>query len=280
MVFGKLARKIPAIRRLHEQRDRLKEELLKARALVKKKDQACRQTKDQLRALKKKSDLQIAAQPLQPLTDRLERHGIELVLDVGANRGQYGGSLRRAGYGGKIISFEPLTEAFSKLQQTCAEDEDWSCCRLGLGERDGDSTINISANSVSSSFLPARDWATEVQPRIAFIGQEVVPVRRLDNLVPELTKATRIFLKIDAQGFERPVLMGAEGVLDRIALVQLELSYRAAYEGQLESSDMIDFMRQRGFEPVMLWPGWTDPNGFLRESDMVFARSLDAQPSE
>ena len=62
--------------------------------------------------------------------------------------------------------------------------------------------------------------------------------------------------------------------------MQLELQCRASYEGQSDLSDMIDFMRTLGLEPILLWPGWTDQMGFLREIDVVFARSADSQCPE
>ena len=45
----------------------------------------------------------------------MKRAGISLVLDVGANVGQYAKIARKAGYKGQIVSFEPLGQAFSKL---------------------------------------------------------------------------------------------------------------------------------------------------------------------
>ncbi len=52
--------------------------------------------------------------------------GIDLVIDVGVNRGQFGLEIRRAGYGGRIVSIEPLIEPHRHLSRLAANDGRWT----------------------------------------------------------------------------------------------------------------------------------------------------------
>src|SRR5262245_9890596 len=67
----------------------------------------------------------------------LENRGITVVLDIGANAGQYAKRLRSFGYGGRIESFEPIEDAYATLCSKAEGDEGWSCRRLALGEEEG-----------------------------------------------------------------------------------------------------------------------------------------------
>lgn len=48
---------------------------------------------------------------------QLEARQVDAVFDIGANSGQYSIGLRRAGFRGRIISFEPLSGPFSLLEK-------------------------------------------------------------------------------------------------------------------------------------------------------------------
>ena len=146
----------------------------------------------------------------------MAKRKIDLVLDVGANVGQFGVSLRQTGYGGRIVSFEPMKAAFAMLQRTASKDALWTCYNVALGDNDGTAIINVSANSHSSSLLAVNPRSLQIEPSIGYIGQEQITVRRLDGLFEQIAKPENVtYLKIDTQGYELKVLAGAAGVINR-----------------------------------------------------------------
>ena len=59
------------------------------------------------------------------LINFINNNKIDTVLDIGANKGQYAQSLRRFGFKGRIISFEPLNKEFNILQKNSKNDSNW-----------------------------------------------------------------------------------------------------------------------------------------------------------
>lgn len=207
----------------------------------------------------------------------LDSLGIDLVLDVGANAGQFATSLREPmGYRGRIISFEPLPDAFETLKSLAANDARWEAQNVALGDANGELRLHVSKNRVSSSFLPIRETSTLVEPNSAYEAVCVVPVRTLDNVLPTLAAvgpASRIMLKIDTQGYESRVLAGSEMSLRRVSLVQMEMSLISLYEGEVLFLDMCTAMQNRGFQLIGLEPGFADAaTGRLLQVDGIFAR--------
>lgn len=140
----------------------------------------------------------------------LNNNNIDVVIDVGANIGQYGLELRNIGYKGRIISFEPTSEAFAKLKRTALKYNLWEVYNMSLGERDGESTINIAKNSVSSSILKDLPLLTDSAPEATFIRKETIHIKKLDSIFEDLNlEGKNIYLKIDTQGYEKMVLDGA-----------------------------------------------------------------------
>src|SRR6185312_15221346 len=122
------------------------------------------------------------ASPRFRLARLLALHRIDVILDVGANAGQFGWDLRDIGFSGRIVSFEPLADAFAQLQQAAQGDGKWQAVNIGLGEEDGRAVINVAANSQSSSFLPMLSAHREAAPESRYVGEQSAEIRRLDNV--------------------------------------------------------------------------------------------------
>jgi FkbM family methyltransferase len=219
-----------------------------------------------------------AADPLYGLSLLLHHLEVDLVVDVGANDGGYGSALRRLGYDRQIVSFEPLAEPFAALAEQAARDGGWDVVHCALGDREGEVVMHVAGNAgASSSVLSMLETHVAAAPQAAYVGDESVRLRRLDEALPEVVDLAgrRPWLKIDVQGFERAVLDGADGLFGTHALlgVQTEMSLVPLYDGQMLWRETVDRLGGQGFDLVSLVPGFSDPRtGRLLQADGVFAR--------
>lgn len=207
------------------------------------------------------------------LVNQMSIHNINFVYDVGANKGQFGKNLYRAGYHEQLISFEPTSEAYSCLEAEARQHKKWQVApRSAVGSKAGEAKINISSNSHSSSLLSITAKALEGAPRAHYVNTENVPVVTLDetNYAPMEANA---FLKIDTQGFELEVLKGATELLKKIHGVQLEMSLTPMYEGAPSFQELHDYINGFGFELWGLDPVFSDPKTRrLYQVDATFFR--------
>lgn len=221
-----------------------------------------------------KADLSIGRDPYSHrVTRALAHHGIDTVIDVGANVGQYALLLRSAGYGGRIVSVEPLDSAFAALSARASKDNLWVALQNGVGAAPGAIDINVSANSYSSSVLDMNDAHLHAAPDSRYVGIQQIELTTVIHLIEQQhIDPAACLLKVDTQGYESQVLAGAGPVLDKIAAVQLELSFVELYAGQDLFDDHVAALRKRGFALWSLDPGISAPDGRLLQCDGLFLR--------
>jgi FkbM family methyltransferase len=213
--------------------------------------------------------------PLARFMAAMRAYEIDLVIDIGANEGQFAMDLRAGGYGGRIVSFEPLADAHRRLSELSHNDPAWwAHPRCALGDSIGEIEINISGNSVSSSVLPMMASHSNAAPGSAYIGHETVPLITLDSVAQTyLERACAPFLKIDTQGYEWHVLDGALATLPRVRGILMELSLLPLYEGQRLWRESIERLEAEGFVLWSLQPAFVDPaNGRTMQWDGLFFR--------
>lgn len=212
------------------------------------------------------------AHPVQRLR-LLRAERITTVLDVGANVGEYGQSLRHTGYKGRIVSYEPMQAAFEKLRTRTAGDHRWACRQVALGAESGTAKLHVAADRVSSSLLAQLPPMMVAAPQARYEADESVTVTTLDDDADAWSPADRLFLKLDVQGYEAEVLSGASTTLGSVAAIEIELSLEALYEGQVAFHEQVEQLRSLGFELVSLQNVFVDqalPR--LLQVDGLFAR--------
>jgi FkbM family methyltransferase len=147
-------------------------------------------------------------------------HADAHVLDVGANRGQSIDSLRSLGIPLRITAFEPQRELAWRLM---ARYPDVDVRQVGLGDSHGEVKLfTPSYRGYRFDGLASCDYETAV----AWFAYSVWPYR--EDRITVMTEVITVmplddchrldpvdFIKIDAQGMELAVLLGAERTLRR-----------------------------------------------------------------
>jgi FkbM family methyltransferase len=182
---------------------------------------------------------------------------IDCFIDVGAHAGEFGRFLRKLGYKGLIVSFEPVGHVFAKLEQEAKRDGNWLAYRLALGSERAMLPMRVASGTMLSSFLDTSDYGKHYyQENGDLIKVEEVPVVRLDDFLrDELPESRRRrVLKIDTQGYDLQVAAGAEGCMANVLALQTEVAVQQCYDGAPTYLDSIGYFTERGFELSGLFP--------------------------
>lgn len=211
--------------------------------------------------------------PVKLLVNKAAELETRTILDVGANVGQFGSAIRKLGYAGAIVSFEPLSAAHNRLTKVASGDPAWYVApRMALGEANGVSIINVSHNLASSSLLQVEQRSVTAAPLSGYCSTEEVPVNRLDEVIDPGWSGPYA-MKLDTQGFELHVLRGAPNTLGRTKVVMVEMSLAPLYAGGASFLDVYRFFEDNGFRCITLTHGFADhERNELLQMDGVFVR--------
>src|SRR5579871_1806209 len=201
--------------------------------------------------------------------------GINCVIDVGARVGEYGRFLRRNGYRGRIVSFEPVHASFVALEARARHDPAWETVQLALGSTPGVAEINVARASNFSSFRTTSAYAASVYPEAMANRIERVQVKRLDEVIDSVlsgVRSPRVYLKMDTQGWDLEVFRGTRGCLDRIVALQTEMSVQPLYEGMPDFRESLSEFNRAGFSISGMYRVASDDRQRLIEFDCVMVR--------
>ncbi len=207
------------------------------------------------------------------LCNILASYSVDLVLDVGGNLGQFALGLRQYGYKGKIITFEPVASCYDHLMEISKKDELWTVEKLALGQQKETKVIQVPKSTVFSSLLQANSYSLKkYHDHLQDFKQESIDIDTLENYFREknLALSQRTFLKIDTQGYDMNVLLGAKNLIPNFVGLSTELSFISLYESAPKYTEVLNFIDSQNFSIANLFPViFDEKKRLLIEADCV-----------
>jgi FkbM family methyltransferase len=203
----------------------------------------------------------------------MRRFEIDCVFDVGANAGQYARMLRRFGYRGTIVSFEPIPKLAARIRTQAASDGNWFVEELALDETVRTVDFHIMLSDQFSSMNAPSHETTPLFQNANVVGETIaVQTGRFDEVFARYQTRLafrRPFLKMDTQGNDLAVARGAGFSLNRVVGIQSELSIKRIYDGQPNFRESIDFYESKGFVLTAFVPNNAGHFPDLVETDCI-----------
>ena len=202
----------------------------------------------------------------------LRLSSFKVVIDIGANRGQFALAVRASIPNSYVISFEPLPTPAAIFQRVFSDDDHVILHEAAIGACIETRTMHISHRDDSSSFLPISSVQTALFPGTEEVARAKVHVAPLDKFISADDLHEPAMLKLDVQGFEYEALVGCESLLSYFQAIYCECSFVELYSGQKLASNIIDWLHARDFALIGIYNTSYDRRGRPVQADLLFAR--------
>ena len=209
------------------------------------------------------------------LNNILNIRNIDCFLDIGAFQGDFAKNLILSGFKGQIISFEPVSENHNKLESKAQKFKNWEVYkRIGLGDKREVLKINVSENLQSSSFLNNNTSHVKLLNESKYKYSEDCEIILLDDLYDKLYSTYKnIFIKIDAQGFEKKIINGAPKIINMCKGIICEVNNEILYENDIHWKEMIKIFEDQNFKLHSIRDAYTDTkSGKTIQFDVIFVK--------
>jgi FkbM family methyltransferase len=200
---------------------------------------------------------------------------VDCVFDVGANAGQYVQMLREiVRYSGPVVSFEPVPYLAQGLRTAAASCSNWHIRELALDREVRRARFTVTHDAQFSSLRNISKLGQSMFPSHIEVSDEIeVVTSTLAQELPQWQKRIgfrRPLLKIDTQGNDLAVVLGAGELLKEVVAVQVELAIQKLYDGVPELTEVISYFRTLGFELSAFTPNNEGSFPVLIETDCIF----------
>jgi FkbM family methyltransferase len=208
-----------------------------------------------------------------PALQTLAALGVNTVVDIGANRGQFALAARASFPQAVLHSFEPLAEPAECFAKVFKNDSRTTLHTVAIGNAEEETNIHVSKSDDSSSMLPISALQSTLFKNTEEKETRHVAVKPLGRILSADDIGNTALLKIDVQGFEKQVIDGTGSLVQRFAAVYVECSFMELYTGQVLAGDIIALLGDQGFCLRGVYNMSYDTNGTAVQGDFLFLHS-------
>lgn len=194
------------------------------------------------------------------------------VVDIGVNHGQFLHLAARLWPSATIVGVEPNAALAAKAAGLYRADSRIRIESCAVGAENGNIELFVTANDQNSSIHQPCDAFHDDRKDDGVVKIETVPLKRLDGLLDGA--AGPMVLKVDVQGAEMDVLLGAGDRLDDVSVIIIESPFETAYEGAAGFDEIYRFLTARGFVyEGALGQLNSKKTGRVRQEDSIYVRA-------
>ena len=198
------------------------------------------------------------------------------IFDLGAYVGDVAKEYRRQFPLAKIYCFEPFPQSFQSLSQNLEGMPNTFCFQSAVSDNKGTALLNTNLNSATNSLLKTDERGTSFwgEGLLDTMSQIEVRTTTIDTFCLEEKISHIDILKMDVQGAEFSVLMGAKNMLanQRISLIYTEMIICPTYAGQHKLYEYLSFLDSFGYDFIDFFNPVRFQNQLI-QADIVFLSS-------
>ncbi len=208
------------------------------------------------------------------------RHSSDWILiDVGANDGDFIRAATQLSKPAAVVAFEPLPTCQKILAPLLASIPGGQLVRAAAGARAGEVELNCTCNTKMSSVLTPQEGieASYARGDYTVVEKMWAPMVRLDDVIEPNARVG--LLKIDVQGYEIEVLHGATRTLGQTEALLIEVNYTQHYNRAVAFDELHAFLNMAGFHLY----GISAPYGNAERplwADAMYVHSIEPKVSD
>ncbi len=193
---------------------------------------------------------------------RLALPSATVVVDVGANHGDFANAASTCFPEADVILVEPLPKMQLSLEQAIrGRRKRWRLLPCALGSERGRLPLFVDERDDNIGSLTGFSGEyLETNPEARLTKEMPCEVRTLDDVAAEMGIGRIDLLKIDVEGFEFEVMKGARQMLGKTEAIIVEVSLVRRAEASTALVEMLDLLTKHGFQIVNIIPSLHDPH--------------------